>query len=390
MKKYILFLMSTIFMSSDSCAQYFVINSNAGFVVYQDPNDTKKTTTTISSTGGFENFNSNTDPRKPIVDITNSALFLSGLDSKLSSVRSLQLNELIIGDSKNPNPKAVYTLTGSWVVTNDLTLKSGILSIPASQLNKLLYSGATNLLGSSDSYIQGTLFVQGNAGLRTFPIGDAKGYAPVVLQQVADADKNTELGFGVVSAGPTFSLGSGVLDYFKDRFWQFTNGNTGSYSGSQVWLSSNDTETFFSDGKSATVLENDATGTTNDLGASTTSGFLASNKLASSSARFYAIGKTDEITLKVHKLITPDGDTKNDVLFVEGIDSVPENEVTILDRWGVQFYKKKNFVNYPDASLPQQEGVDYSKLAIGNYVVVVQYNERGTTKSVKQMITVLK
>lgn len=382
--------MSTIFMSSDSCAQYFVINSNAGFVVYQDPNDTKKTTTTISSTGGFENFNSNTDPRKPIVDITNSALFLSGLDSKLSSVRSLQLNELIIGDSKNPNPKAVYTLTGSWVVTNDLTLKSGILSIPASQLNKLLYSGATNLLGSSDSYIQGTLFVQGNAGLRTFPIGDAKGYAPVVLQQVADADKNTELGFGVVSAGPTFSLGSGVLDYFKDRFWQFTNGNTGSYSGSQVWLSSNDTETFFSDGKSATVLENDATGTTNDLGASTTSGFLASNKLASSSARFYAIGKTDEITLKVHKLITPDGDTKNDVLFVEGIDSVPENEVTILDRWGVQFYKKKNFVNYPDASLPQQEGVDYSKLAIGNYVVVVQYNERGTTKSVKQMITVLK
>jgi len=390
MKKYILFLMSTIFMSSDSCAQYFVINSNAGFVVYQDPNDTKKTTTTISSTGGFENFNSNTDPRKPIVDITNSALFLSGLDSKLSSVRSLQLNELIIGDSKNPNPKAVYTLTGSWVVTNDLTLKSGILSIPASQLNKLLYSGATNLLGSSDSYIQGTLFVQGNAGLRTFPIGDAKGYAPVVLQQVADADKNTELGFGVVSAGPTFTLGSGVLDYFKDRFWQFTNGNTGSYSGSQVWLSSNDTETFFSDGKSATVLENDATGTTNDLGASTTSGFFASNKLASSSARFYAIGKTDEITLKVHKLITPDGDTKNDVLFVEGIDSVPENEVTILDRWGVQFYKKKNFVNYPDASLPQQEGVDYSKLVIGNYVVVVQYNERGTTKSVKQMITVLK
>lgn len=286
------------------------------------------------------------------------------------------------------NSKVDYSLSGLWIINKDLKFTLGkLVTAPTS---KLVYTGAADVSGNSTSYVQGNFFVQGNAGVRTFPIGDAKGYAPVVLQEVTDADKNTELGFGVVSAGPTFTLGAGVQDYFKDRFWQFTASNTGSYSGSQVWLSSNDTETFFSDGKSATVLENDATGTTNDLGASTTSGFFASNKLGSPTARFYAIGKTDEISIKVHKLITPDGDARNDVLFIEGIDGAPENEVTILDRWGVQFYKKKNFLNYPDGALPQQEGVDYSKLAIGNYVVVVQYNERGSTKSVKQMITVLK
>ncbi|MFM8913657.1 MAG: gliding motility-associated C-terminal domain-containing protein [Flammeovirgaceae bacterium] len=284
--------------------------------------------------------------------------------------------------------KVDYTVNGLWIVNRDFVFTSGKLVTANS--SKLVYSGTPDISGNANSYVQGNLFVQGNAGQRTFPVGDLRGYAPVVLQQIADADKNTELGFGVVNADPGFTLGPGVLDYSKTRFWQFTNGNSSSYAGSQIWLSSNDTDSFFSDGKSATVLENDATGTTNDLGASTTSGFFASNKLGSPTGRFYAIGKTDELTIKVHKLITPDGDTKNDVLFIEGIDGAPENEVTILDRWGVQFYKKKNFVNYPDSSLPQQEGVDYSKLAIGNYVVVVQYNERGATKSRKQMITVLK
>jgi hypothetical protein len=335
----------------------------------------------IVTSGTVNNLSPNTNLSDPNVKLILAAT--TGTPS-LSSTRPLTIGNLEL------NSAVRYSLSGNGdiTVTNTFTFTKGTLVTSSSP--RILYSGQDDLAGSADSYINGTLFVSGVSGVRTFPIGDAKGYAPAVLQQVADADKNTELGFGVVSAGPTFNLGSGVLDYFKDRFWQFTASNSGSYSGSQVWLSSNDTETFFSDGKSATVLENDATGTTNDLGASTTSGFFASNKSGSPSARFYAIGKTDEITLKVHKLITPDGDTKNDVLFVEGIDSVPENEVTILDRWGVQFYKKKNFVNYPDASLPQQEGVDYSKLAIGNYVVVVQYNERGATKSVKQMITVLK
>lgn len=358
----------------------FLIPAFVGAQISISPNTVVEGgSSTIVLSGGIANRSDKTN--------LGRATVVLGATTGTPTISTNTTNAISIGKLEI-NSNVDYSLSGLWIINQDLKFTLGkLVTAPSS---KLVYTGTADISGSSNSYIQGTLFVQGNAGLRTFPIGDAKGYAPVVLQQVADADKNTELGFGVVSGGPTFTLGSGVLDYFKDRFWQFTNGNTGSYSGSQVWLSSNDTEAFFSDGKSATVLENDATGTTNDLGASTTSGFFASNKLASSSARFYAIGKTDEITLKVHKLITPDGDTKNDVLFVEGIDSVPENEVTILDRWGVQFYKKKNFVNYPDASLPQQEGVDYSKLAIGNYVVVVQYNERGTTKSVKQMITVLK
>jgi hypothetical protein len=95
------------------------------------------------------------------------------------------------------------------------------------------------------------------------------------------------------------------------------------------------------------------------------------------------LAKSDEISVTIYKLITPDKDSKNDALYIQGIDAYPENEVTLLDRWGVVAANWKNFKN--------DESKNFVDLAIGNYICILKYVKAGQSINVKpQMISVLK
>lgn len=315
-------------------------------------------------------------------DLSNVALTLTGSTKNvLNTSNALDIDKLTIDTDGN------YTVGGAWKITTALLLTKGNLLTTRLGSSKLVYTGSDDLNGSEASYVNGPLFIRSSADQHTFPIGDAKGYAPVRLGKIEELDKDTEFGFDITSADPGFATTDAVTEIYKDRFWQLFNGNGGTFSGSPISLSSNLTTTSIQE--SPVILELDQSNTQKNLGGSVATGFFASSDKASSTGKYYAIGKSIDVKLIVHKLITPDNDGKNDVLYIQGIDAYPDNEVTILDRWGVPFYSKKSFKNYPLNSLPQQADVDFTKMAIGNYIVVVNLLGK-PENNVKQMISVLK
>ena len=50
-------------------------------------------------------------------------------------------------------------------------------------------------------------------------------------------------------------------------------------------------------------------------------------------------------SLQVWKAISPNGDGKNDVLLVEGLQNYPNHTVCVFNRWGNQVLNQKNYQN---------------------------------------------
>jgi hypothetical protein len=290
------------------------------------------------------------------------------------------------------NNTAPFALVGNWTITNALTFTLGNLVVDKTT-GSLTYQGAADVSGNDKSYVNGPLFVQGQAGLRTFPIGNSTGYFPAQLINVEAGDTGTPLGFELIP-DPGFLTSVNAPNIFPGHFWELTVGTGTFTSKTRISLSGNQTDTFFT-GANASIIERDAAGVDTNLGGTGNNGYFTSDNAITSKGRYYALEKSDDATVKVrvHKLITPDDDGKNDVLYIDGIDALPENRVTILDRWGVPFKKwDKAFVNYPlpaNANQPQ-DGIDFRSLAAGSYIVIVEYTEQNVKKHVQQMISVLK
>jgi gliding motility-associated-like protein len=49
--------------------------------------------------------------------------------------------------------------------------------------------------------------------------------------------------------------------------------------------------------------------------------------------------------VKVWNAISPNGDGKNDTLFLDGIDCYPNNAIEIYNRWGVKVYEATGYDN---------------------------------------------
>ena len=54
--------------------------------------------------------------------------------------------------------------------------------------------------------------------------------------------------------------------------------------------------------------------------------------------------------LIIPNVFTPNGDNVNDVFVIPGLQLYPENEFTVINRWGATVYKKKGYQNNWDGS----------------------------------------
>ncbi|MDH5603739.1 MAG: gliding motility-associated C-terminal domain-containing protein, partial [Cyclobacteriaceae bacterium] len=71
--------------------------------------------------------------------------------------------------------------------------------------------------------------------------------------------------------------------------------------------------------------------------------------------------------IHIHNVVTPNGDGKNDVLYIENVTFYPGCEVVVLDRWGI---KIKSFTDYKNEwDLTTDNG---EVLPAGNYLCVVK------------------
>ena len=76
-----------------------------------------------------------------------------------------------------------------------------------------------------------------------------------------------------------------------------------------------------------------------------------------------------EISVEVPNAITPNEDSKNDVLMIDNLDKYPQNELIIFNRWGDILYKSKPYNN--DWNGSNQMG---SPLPEGTYYYVLRLN----------------
>jgi hypothetical protein len=330
--------------------------------------------TTIATANGIDNQSTGTD-------LKNTNLILAATGTSRSEVlvtsTPLSLNGLTL------NSQTPYTVTGDWTVLSDLTLTNGKLVIDKTPgNNKLTYQGINDLAGNDASYVIGPIYVSGS-DTRTFPVGTTDGYFPAKLESIDPAEPGSPLGIEAISGDPGFTKSGTISDIFTGHYWELLISNvTLVKSTTQISLSSN--KVVLSGNNDPVILEKDQTGNQKDLGGSDQGAFIVSASPISGSGKRYGLAKGDVATLKVHKLITPDNDGANDALFINGIDEYPENEVTMIDRWGVPF---KTWTNFSSATAA---GTDFTKLAIGNYIVVVKYKGKKGQQHVQQMISVLK
>jgi CHU_C Type IX secretion signal domain len=359
-----------------------VISDNGSVPTYFISGNDPTKITTIAVAGDISIRSAN-------VDLGTVALILkSSSAAKLSTASALSVDQLTIDGAGD------YTLSGPWTITTGLTLTKGNLIIDrTTRTSKLVYTGSSDVSGgSASSFINGPLFIRSSANTLTFPIGDDKGYAPVRLDDIDNSsDKNVELGFDITTSVSGFAPSGPIKEISNARYWQFSV-TGGTFPGSSISIGYDAQTESFQDSPSVLELP-ETTKIQKDLGGKVNNGFFSSTLKTSGLNGAYALAKSDVVRIAVHKLITPDDDGKNDVLYIDGIDAYPENRVTILDRWGVPFKKwDKPFVNYtlPANSSQPLDGIDYRSLAVGNYIVIVEYTELGRKKNIQQMISVLK
>lgn len=341
--------------------------------------------TVIASTVGVTN-------RSASADLSNIKLVMTNTSVQAftnSSNVAVTLGEIVMNSTANVNIK------GQWNISSNITLTNGIIVVgnlsTASNPDQLIYTGTKDLdEGSDASYIRGLFFMQGT-GSRTFPIGDADGYFPFVMNVARDG--TALLGLEVIKGDPNISglIPSEVTDVFTDHYWQMTV-QGGSFTGGSAQVSAKGILPFLQNGTTGapTVLELESDNTLNNLGGLYFAPFI---KVATISpkGKIYAIGKTEKVQIVINNVITPtNDDVRNNVLQISDIELFPDNTVTLLDRYGVPVKTWTNFVNF-STSNPQQDSFDFSTLGIGNYICIVKYKTlSGEVVKVSQMVTVLK
>jgi gliding motility-associated-like protein len=88
-----------------------------------------------------------------------------------------------------------------------------------------------------------------------------------------------------------------------------------------------------------------------------------------------SVSKTLEITSQelgiIPEVLTPNGDGKNDLFEIKGIENYPENDLVIFNRWGNQVYKMKGYRNTWEGS----RGSGNDKLPSGTYFFILKLND---------------
>lgn len=375
LKKFLLTSGAALVMAVSTCAfaQLTISNStplsaNAG--------------TVVSTNGGIVVNSTN-------FSFNNVNLVLTGTGAQAlinNTANEMRVNELVL------NGSGVKSITnGAWGISNTFTLTLGNLVVGSGNNAALTYYGTTDLaVTNANSYVEGRLFTEvSGIGPRSFPIGNAAGFFPIVLENVTDV--GTRLGLEVISGSPNLDskIPRGVDEIFNEHYWELTtfSANNPAFSGSLVSLSLNGTQNFLGE---RLVIEEDTDGNVTNLGGASRPDFVTGTAPATSKASLFALGRLDVIELKIFDLISPNNDQKNETIRIENIEAFPENTVTLLDRWGVKVKSWTNFVNYTE-SKPDQSDFDFSSLGEGNYVCAIEYTD-GTGSKVKKsgMITVLK
>ena len=91
---------------------------------------------------------------------------------------------------------------------------------------------------------------------------------------------------------------------------------------------------------------------------------------------YFSIGRKylpkDKPPIKVLNLVSPNGDGKNEYLFIENIDAYPECLVVIYDRWGTKVFEQRGYDNREKVFRGNNNVLKKSELTEGTFYYVIR------------------
>jgi hypothetical protein len=93
-----------------------------------------------------------------------------------------------------------------------------------------------------------------------------------------------------------------------------------------------------------------------------------------------------DVQLAIHNIISPNNDGINDYLVIENLGLLGlNNDVILLDRWGLKVFEKSGYQNFDAISNPYDGSFEF--LQPGNYICIVKIPNR---KTMTQTVTVVR
>lgn len=111
----------------------------------------------------------------------------------------------------------------------------------------------------------------------------------------------------------------------------------------------------------------------------TTTGTITARVIDAQQYNIYTLSGIDENAndVIVYNGLSPDGDGRNDTLVIRGIEDMPDNELIIFNRWGVQVYQMVNYDNSFSGISQGRVTIEKNKeLPEGTYYYVLRMPDR--------------
>jgi len=91
------------------------------------------------------------------------------------------------------------------------------------------------------------------------------------------------------------------------------------------------------------------------------------------------VSQIEGCVIKIFNAMSPNGDTKNERFYIQGLECYPDNTVEIYNRWGVLVFERENYNNEERAFRGMSEGRTTVKqsdgLPVGTYYYILKYKD---------------
>ena len=340
----------------------------------------------------------NTDTDVIIGDVQTfgeGTLLLTGSDQQISATDEKNLYNVIIAGG------GIKTFAGDFNISNGLSLRNGLVSTAGGRLALVGLLDPQNR-GNANSYVVGRLFRRYIGNPLLYPVGAGGRFTPVVINEAEG--NNPVLAITPFNTEPQdVVLTTEIIDYSRSWHWDLSSPNADNFSGALLTIPFlNDDKNMFSEGGGSrpVVLHQTRESVLQNLGNASGSISTADSLLTASLAGglgTYFVGEELFIEPVIHNVISPDGVVAadgmllNEHLVIDNLSLYPQNEVLLVDRYGIQVFEATNYIS-PDQRSAPGEGVDFSFLSPGNYVCILKYTDprSGEEFTMKQMVSVIK
>ncbi len=331
------------------------------------------------------------------IDLVNDGDFdensgLAGFYNTTGALFILGNNEPIFQDMEI-DVQQDLNLEVSVGVRDFLNFVTGEIETPREDLNITLnYLGNSLFLGESDNaHIDG--YTTNNSGLDfLFPTGNDERLRPIMVlpqsgtgreYRTAYFFENPNIPSTLSGSFNTESFGNSLSIISNIEYWDFDGTEPANLT--LTWDEFSDISALADDLSSLRVVGfSRALQRWVDLGNTSFSGSFISGEITSElidpdlfeAFTFGSILKAGGDII-VYTIISPNGDGLNDTLVIEGLETSPDNELFIYNRWGVEVFSMNNYDNSFDGRSNGRLTIDGdAQLPVGTYYYVLKLRDR--------------